>query len=89
MQADADEDIAFLFRKQLQEADLVCVTKSDLYPKLPPSLAYSTCGRSVRRAVRASPHGWTKCLQENCPLKKMCSTSITSVTRRQRQRWHG
>jgi CobW/HypB/UreG, nucleotide-binding domain len=36
MQTDADEDIAFLFRKQLQEADLICVTKSDLYPKLPP-----------------------------------------------------
>jgi Ni2+-binding GTPase involved in maturation of urease and hydrogenase len=27
---DADENIAFLFHKQLQEADLVCVTKSDL-----------------------------------------------------------
>jgi hypothetical protein len=36
LQTDADEDIAFLFRKQLQEADLVCVTKSDLYPKPPP-----------------------------------------------------
>ncbi len=36
MQTDADEDIAFLFRKQLQEADLVCATKSDLYPKLSP-----------------------------------------------------
>jgi Ni2+-binding GTPase involved in maturation of urease and hydrogenase len=35
MQADAQEDIAFLFRNQLQEADLVCVTKSDLHPKLP------------------------------------------------------
>jgi CobW/HypB/UreG, nucleotide-binding domain len=34
-QTDADEDIVFLFRKQLQEADLICVTKSDLYPKLP------------------------------------------------------
>lgn len=33
LRTDADEDIAFLFRKQLQEADLVCVTKSDLYPK--------------------------------------------------------
>jgi hypothetical protein len=34
---DADEDMAFLFHKQLQEADLVCVTKSDLcglYPDL-------------------------------------------------------
>lgn len=36
MHSDADEDMAFLFRKQLQEADLVCVTKSDLYPKVPP-----------------------------------------------------
>jgi Ni2+-binding GTPase involved in maturation of urease and hydrogenase len=35
MQADAQGDIAFLFRSQLQEADLVCVTKSDLHPKLP------------------------------------------------------
>jgi hypothetical protein len=30
LSADADENIAFLFHKQLQEADLVCVTKSDL-----------------------------------------------------------
>jgi Ni2+-binding GTPase involved in maturation of urease and hydrogenase len=29
---DADSDMAFLFQKQLQEADLVCVTKADLYP---------------------------------------------------------
>jgi Ni2+-binding GTPase involved in maturation of urease and hydrogenase len=31
-------DIAFLFRKQLEEADLVCFTKSDLYPD-PPRLS--------------------------------------------------
>jgi hypothetical protein len=35
MQAAADADISFLFHKQLQEADLVCVTKSDLHVKLP------------------------------------------------------
>src|ERR1035438_9176752 len=29
---DADSDLAFLFHKQLQEADLVCMSKSDLYP---------------------------------------------------------
>ena len=29
---DADADMAFLFQKQLQEADLVCITKADLYP---------------------------------------------------------
>jgi hypothetical protein len=30
-----DQDIAFLFEKQLEEADLVCYTKSDLYPDPP------------------------------------------------------
>jgi len=29
---DADADMAFLFRNQLEEADLVCMTKADLYP---------------------------------------------------------
>ncbi len=29
---DADSDMAFLFQKQLQEADLVCMSKADLYP---------------------------------------------------------
>jgi hypothetical protein len=37
MEPNSDQDIAFLFHKQLQEADLVCITKSDLHaysPKL-------------------------------------------------------
>jgi Ni2+-binding GTPase involved in maturation of urease and hydrogenase len=29
---NADSPLAFLFQKQLQEADLVCMTKADLYP---------------------------------------------------------
>ena len=29
---DADPEMAFLFRKQLEEADLVCMSKADLYP---------------------------------------------------------
>ncbi|HEY5256733.1 MAG TPA: GTP-binding protein [Acidobacteriaceae bacterium] len=33
---DADLDLSFLFQKQLEEADLVCWTKSDLYPDCPP-----------------------------------------------------
>jgi Ni2+-binding GTPase involved in maturation of urease and hydrogenase len=33
--ANVDADIAFLFRKQLQEADIVCVTKSDLHVHCP------------------------------------------------------
>lgn len=32
---DADPDLAFLFRKQIEEADLVCYSKSDLHPDLP------------------------------------------------------
>jgi CobW/HypB/UreG, nucleotide-binding domain len=38
MQPDADPDLAFLFRNQVAEADLVCFTKSDLHgeaPRLP------------------------------------------------------
>jgi Ni2+-binding GTPase involved in maturation of urease and hydrogenase len=30
--SDADANAAFLFRKQLQEGDLVCLTKADIYP---------------------------------------------------------
>jgi Ni2+-binding GTPase involved in maturation of urease and hydrogenase len=35
LRADADENVAFLFHKQLQEADLVCLTKSDLHVRCP------------------------------------------------------
>ncbi len=35
LRADADENVAFLFHKQLEEADLVCVTKSDLDVRCP------------------------------------------------------
>ena len=37
LREDADPDLAFLFRKQIEEADLVCFTKSDLGHK-PPAL---------------------------------------------------
>jgi len=32
LSAKADSDMAFLFQKQMQEADLVCMSKADLYP---------------------------------------------------------
>ena len=35
LEQNADPDMRFLFDKQLQEADLVCFTKSDLYPRYP------------------------------------------------------
>src|SRR3984957_6646535 len=39
LKEDADADMRFLFDKQLQEADLVCFTKSDLYPDYPETVA--------------------------------------------------
>jgi hypothetical protein len=35
LEEEADHDMRFLFDKQLEEADLVCFTKSDLYPEYP------------------------------------------------------
>jgi hypothetical protein len=35
LEEDANPDMRFLFEKQLQEADLVCFTKSDLHPGYP------------------------------------------------------
>ena len=35
LEEGADPDMRFLFDKQLQEADLVCFTRSDLYPDYP------------------------------------------------------
>jgi hypothetical protein len=35
LEMNADPDMRFLFEKQLREADLICFTKSDLYPQNP------------------------------------------------------
>jgi Ni2+-binding GTPase involved in maturation of urease and hydrogenase len=35
LRSDADPNLAFLFRKQIEEADLVCFTKSDLINEVP------------------------------------------------------
>jgi Ni2+-binding GTPase involved in maturation of urease and hydrogenase len=35
MRPDADANLAFLFRKQVEEADLICFTKSDLASEVP------------------------------------------------------
>ncbi len=52
-------DIAFLFGKQLEEADLVCFTKSDLYPD-PPRLA----GTSTRQLSARTGQGVAAWLDE-------------------------
>jgi hypothetical protein len=38
MDPEIDADLAYLFRKQIEEADLVCFSKADLYPQFVPAL---------------------------------------------------
>lgn len=56
---DADPDLSFLFHKQLQEADLVCCTKSDLYPDCPQISA-----QHVRQVSARTGQGVTAWLDE-------------------------
>jgi hypothetical protein len=52
---DADPDLSFLFNKQLQEADLVCWTKSDLYPDYPKVSAQHVRQVSARTGQGVAP----------------------------------
>lgn len=45
--ADADLNLRFLFEKQLEEADLICFTKSDIHPDVP------TIGKRSSRQISA------------------------------------
>ncbi len=54
--ADADADVSFLFSKQLQEADLVCVTKADLCPE-PPEIRHAHV-RHVSARTGAGVGAW-------------------------------
>lgn len=64
--ADADADMAFLFEKQLHEADLVCITKADLYPDAAgiPGVAAGTPGVSTRQLSAKTGHGVQQWLDE-------------------------
>ena len=56
---DADPDLGFLFKKQLQEADLVCISKSDLYLD-----AIEIPGVKTRRMSATTGKGVTEWLDE-------------------------
>lgn len=56
---DADPDLSFLFRKQLQEADVICQTKSDLFPQ-----AVDIPASSTRRMSAATGEGVEAWLDE-------------------------
>jgi hypothetical protein len=56
---DADPDLAFLFEKQLQEADVVCMSKMDVYPDAP-----GIPGVQVHRLSAATGNGVKEWLDE-------------------------
>ncbi len=59
MSRDADADLAFLFQKQLQEADLVCMSKADLYPN-----AEGIAGHKVRHLSSRTGRGVQEWIDE-------------------------
>ena len=59
LEGDGDPKMSFLFQKQIEEADLVCFTKADLYPSPPPML-----GRPVRQLSAATGQGVRAWLDE-------------------------
>jgi len=63
---DKDTDLAFLFKKQLQEADLICMSKADLYPDRVhvPGLAAITSGLETRRVSAMTGQGVQEWLDE-------------------------
>ena len=61
---DADSDMAFLFEKQLQEADLVCMTKADLYPDAAGVPAAGISGAETRRLSAMTGQGVQEWLDE-------------------------
>jgi hypothetical protein len=52
---NTDPDMRFLFDKQMQEADLVCFTKSDLYPDYPETPAAHVRQRSAKSGQGVAP----------------------------------
>jgi len=63
---DADSDMAFLFQKQLQEADLVCLTKADLYADAQgiPGLTAAIPGEAARWISAKTGQGVQEWLDE-------------------------
>jgi len=66
MNEDSDSDLAFLFHKQLQEADLVCMSKADLYPDMGelPLPALGSLGVQTRRLSSTTGEGVQEWLDE-------------------------
>jgi CobW/HypB/UreG, nucleotide-binding domain len=59
LQQEADPNLSFLFRKQIEEADIVCFNKADLYPAYP-----RMPGRTIRQVSAATGQGVSAWLSE-------------------------
>jgi len=70
----ADPDLAFLFRKQLEEADLVCFTKSDLYPDTP-----ELPGTSTRQVSAKTGQGVAAWLDELLSGELAAGTRVLDI----------
>jgi G3E family GTPase len=66
MNENADPDLAFLFQKQLQEADLVCMSKADVYPEAEqlPFPVVESSSLQTRRLSSATGEGVQEWLDE-------------------------
>ena len=85
--ADADENLAFLFRKQIEEADLICFSKSDLANEVP------EIGARVRqisaKTARESRRGSMRFFRASLRRENRFSTSTMCSMRKPRRLWHG
>ncbi len=70
----ADPDLTFLFRKQLEEADLVCLTKSDLYPDAP-----ELTGTSTRQVSAKTGQGVAAWLDELLSGELAAGTHVLDI----------
>ena len=74
LRADADPNLSFLFHKQLQEADLVCFTKSDLYPDCPEAPA-----QQIRQVSARTGQGVSAWLDEVLSGNLMAASQILDI----------
>ena len=56
LRQEADPDLSYLFRKQIEEADIVCFSKADLHPEYP-QLSARVSGRAIRQLSAATGEG--------------------------------
>lgn len=57
LSGESDADLAFLFQKQVEEADLICFTKSDLWREVPEG-GYIAPVRRLSSMTGAGVHSW-------------------------------